>query len=150
MDINSLLKGRQCECGKFHSCDIEFIAIEKNATRHLHSLCKNYNNILLVADQNTYKAAGEKSEKEIAQKVKKKVIFPGDTVLIPNEIAIDKIKENLEGIDLIVGIGSGVIQDLCKFVSFYEKVPYYIVATAPSMDGYASTVAALRANAVPR
>lgn len=143
MDINTLLKGRQCECGRFHSCDIGFIAIEKDATRHLGTLCENYNNILLVADQNTYKAGGEKVEKEISAKIKKSVIFSGETVLIPNETAIDKIKEQLEGIDLIVGIGSGVIQDLCKFVSFYEKVPYYIVATAPSMDGYASTVAAM-------
>ncbi|MBE6740607.1 MAG: sn-glycerol-1-phosphate dehydrogenase [Ruminococcaceae bacterium] len=143
MDINSLLKGRNCECGKFHSCDIGFIAIEKDATRHLASLCDSYSNILIVADQNTYKAGGEKVEAVINNKISKRVIFSGETVLIPNETAIDEIKENLDGIDLIVGIGSGVIQDLCKFVSFYEKVPYYIVATAPSMDGYASTVAAM-------
>jgi len=36
-----------------------------------------------------------------------------------------------------------VIQDLCKCVSFQEKLPYHIIATAPSMDGYASVGAAM-------
>ena len=44
---------------------------------------------------------------------------------------------------MIVGIGSGVVSDLCKYVSFETHVPYIIVATAPSMDGYASTGAAM-------
>ncbi len=143
MNISTLLKGKQCECGKFHSCDIGFVAIEKDAVKNLKKLCENYDNILIVADENTYNAGGEKTEATIKEKIKSRVIFSGETVLIPNEAAIDKIKENLGGIDLIVGIGSGVIQDLCKYVSFFEKVPYYIVATAPSMDGYASTVAAM-------
>ena len=44
---------------------------------------------------------------------------------------------------MIVGIGSGVIQDLCKYVSFNKNLPYFIIATAPSMDGYASKGAAM-------
>ena len=40
-------------------------------------------------------------------------------------------------------MGSGVINDLCKYVSFKNDLGYYIVATAPSMDGYASVGAAL-------
>ena len=59
------------------------------------------------------------------------------------EVAIAKIEQNLGDTDLIIGIGSGVIQDLCKYVSFFNKVPYFIVATAPSMDGYASNGAAM-------
>ena len=53
------------------------------------------------------------------------------------------MEKELGGIDVIVGIGSGVIQDLCKYVSFNSGIPYYIVATAPSMDGYASSGAAM-------
>jgi glycerol-1-phosphate dehydrogenase [NAD(P)+] len=45
--------------------------------------------------------------------------------------------------DLIVGIGSGTINDISRFFSPRLGLPYYIVATAPSMDGYASTGAAL-------
>jgi glycerol-1-phosphate dehydrogenase [NAD(P)+] len=71
------------------------------------------------------------------------VIFSGAEILVPNETAIAEITDNLKDIDLIVGTGSGVIQDLCKYVSYYNNVPYIIVATAPSMDGYASDGAAM-------
>ncbi len=44
---------------------------------------------------------------------------------------------------MIVGAGSGVLQDLCKYVAFQAGLPYTIAATAPSMDGYASSGAAM-------
>ncbi len=144
MDINEILKGVKCEsCGKEHKCPIENVYIESGATKHLSSLTENYNSILLVADENTYSACGKQTENALSGKVKNRVIFSGKTVLIPNEQAIDKVNESIAGIDLIIGIGSGVIQDLCKYVSRFSSVPYMIVATAPSMDGYASTGAAM-------
>lgn len=144
MDINVILKGVKCEaCGKFHACPIENVYIEKNATRHLKELTKKYENILIVADENTYSAGKDGVESAINDKSIKRVIFPGDKVLIPNEEAIDKVNEYINGIDLIIGIGSGVIQDLCKYVSRFSGIPYMVVATAPSMDGYASSGAAM-------
>lgn len=71
------------------------------------------------------------------------MIFSGTEILVPNETAIAEVTDSLENVDLIVGIGAGVIQDLCKYVSFENKLPYMIVATAPSMDGYASDGAAM-------
>ena len=53
------------------------------------------------------------------------------------------MEENRADASLIIGIGSGVIQDLCKYVSKTSGVPYMVVATAPSMDGYASPGAAM-------
>ncbi len=45
--------------------------------------------------------------------------------------------------DLIVAIGSGTVNDLCKWVSFDLGIPYVILATAASMNGYsAANVAA--------
>jgi len=40
--------------------------------------------------------------------------------------------------DLIIGIGSGVINDIGKILSNITGKKYIIVCTAPSMDGYAS------------
>ena len=146
MDINSILNGVSCKCGKRHHCDIEYVYIESGATFRLGKLCEQNKNILIVADENTYSAAGEKTESALGGKNVCKVIFSGRTILIPNEDAIKKVRESLRGIDLILGIGSGVIQDLCKYVSFFAKIPYIIVATAPSMDGYASNGAAMILN----
>ena len=144
MNINEILKGVECKaCGRTHKCPIEKVYIEGNATRHLVEIAQDYKKILIVADENTYASAGEKTEKHLASKVIQRVIFSGREVLIPNENAIEEVNKKMADIDLIVGIGSGVIQDLCKYVSHFSNIPYIIVATAPSMDGYASTGAAM-------
>jgi len=146
MDINKLLNGMDCSCGRHHVCDIKFVSIEKGAIRTLGEITKDYHTVLLVADENTYRAAGEKTVDALTGKQIRKVIFSGETVLIPDEKAVARVTEALDGVDLIIGIGSGVIQDLCKYVSHFNKIPYYVVATAPSMDGYASTGAAMILN----
>ena len=143
MDIQELLRGFDCACGKHHSCDIGFVAIEKGAIAHLTELCQGDASVLVVADENTFAAAGEPVFAALAGKTVTQVIFPGKPLLIPNEAAIDRVTQALAGAERIVGIGSGVIQDLCKYVSFQSGIPYCIVATAPSMDGYASNGAAM-------
>ena len=45
--------------------------------------------------------------------------------------------------DLIIGIGSGVINDIGKILSNITGRKYIIVATAPSMDGYASATSSM-------
>lgn len=144
MNINELLGGVKCQaCGKTHNCDIESIFVESGAISHLGKLCEKYEKILIVADENTYGVAGDKTLKALDGKEIESVIFDGSTVLIPDERAIERVRAHLDGVNLIVGIGSGVIQDLCKYVSFFAHLPYMIVATAPSMDGYASNGAAM-------
>ena len=143
MDINKLLQGVDCGCGRHHACDIQYVYIERDATRHLAEICQSAQNILLVADENTFAAAGEGVVAALEGKNLRKLIFSGESLLIPNEDAIEAVRAKLEGICMIVGIGSGVVQDLCKYISHFEKIPYVIVATAPSMDGYASTGAAM-------
>lgn len=143
IDINSLLNGVQCKCGKTHVCNIEKVYVEKGAIVRLAEVCAPFNSILIVADENTFAAAGVKVKSVLKDKRVKEVIFSGKTVLIPDERAIDKVNENIDGVDLILAVGSGVIQDLCKYVSKFSGIPYIDVATAPSMDGYASDGAAM-------
>lgn len=143
---NQILKIANCSCGQTHFCDIEGVFIYDGATNNLDSLLKQYRNVLLVADQNTYNAAGEQVEKVIKNKISNRVVFSGDKILIPDEVAVEVVDKNLSGIDFILGIGSGVIQDLCKYVANKNSLPYGIVATAPSMDGYCSDGAAMIAN----
>ncbi|MCE5343461.1 MAG: sn-glycerol-1-phosphate dehydrogenase, partial [Eubacteriales bacterium] len=40
--------------------------------------------------------------------------------------------------DLVLAVGSGVINDCCKVLAQALRLPSAVVATAPSMDGYAS------------
>lgn len=144
MDFQSLLRPFVCSCGREHSCQIQNIVIRPGALDCIGGLVENFAHILLVADRNTYEAAGQPVEKQLNRKVENRVIFSGDGFLVPDEAAVAVLAEQVtEKTDLIMGIGSGVIQDLCKYVSFQRNLPYDIVATAPSMDGYASKGAAM-------
>lgn len=146
MEITKLLeKTHSCNCGMEHSCDIKHCIIEKDAVLKLPQIAKDYKGILLVADRNTYKVCGKRVEEILPHK--DIFVYEEEGLVIPNEIAWEKLQKRVTSeIDLIVGIGSGVIQDLCKYVSFLCKIDYFIVATAPSMDGYSSSGAAMIAN----
>ena len=146
MNIKTLIKGiSNCMCGKDHKCPIDYVIIGKDILGALTDICEKYQSILMVSDQNTYRVCGDKVAGILGSKITTSIMFEtGDTPLIPNEEAIEKIHAKyIDDVDLILGVGSGVINDLCKIVSFERKVPYYIVATAPSMDGYASVGSAL-------
>lgn len=145
MNFEELLKGKtDCKCGMVHSCPIKGVSIGKNAVSDLGKYAKNYENILVMADENTYNVGGNKVLEVLGNKVENKIVFKAEGFLVPDEKAIETIEEKVtEKTDLILGIGSGVINDLCKYVSFKHNLSYFIVATATSMDGYASDGAAL-------
>lgn len=143
MNISELLKGRSCRCGKSHACNIEKVVIAVGAINKIYDLAADYESIIVVADKNTYTVCGRKVSALLKEKLQDKLVFDDD-LLIPDEIAVKRLNGIVsDTTDLILGVGSGVIQDLCKYVSFERGLPYYIVATAPSMDGYASTGAAM-------
>lgn len=134
---------QNCDCGKAHVCPIEYISVCEGAIAELSKITEDYDGILLVADENTYGVAGAMVEDALSGKSVLRVIF-GRELLVPNEDAVKKIEENItDDVELIVGIGSGVINDLCKYTSFRAGLHYVIVATAPSMDGYASVGCAM-------
>jgi glycerol-1-phosphate dehydrogenase [NAD(P)+] len=45
--------------------------------------------------------------------------------------------------DALVAVGSGTINDLCKYVTATDGRAYCVFATAPSMNGYTSTTASI-------
>ena len=133
-----------CSCGKPHLCPIKTVEIGEDALSRLPTICEGYGHILLVADRNTHRACGGEVVATLGGSVDAYYVFNQDGVVIPDETAVAAIEEKLtDTIDLIVGVGSGVINDLCKYVSHRNHLPYVIVATAPSMDGYASAGAAM-------
>lgn len=144
MNIHAVLNGKtDCACGKAHPCDIRYVELGNGVLEKLSEICAPYSHVHLVADGNTYPLCGERVRAILAEKIVSETRFGKETV-VPNENAISEIEDSMaNGTDLILGIGSGVINDLCKHVSFKHGLRYVIVATAPSMDGYASVGAAL-------
>ncbi len=140
---NALLGKHDCSCNRDHVCDIHYVEIGDGVLEKLPQICSDFSTITLVADGNTYPLCGEAVKRILGEKIASEVIF-GKELLVPNENALEKIERGMTpSTDLLLGIGSGVINDLCKHVSHQHGLRYVIVATAPSMDGYASVGAAL-------
>ena len=144
-DIAGLLGTREnCACGKTHTCAIDRVVIRHGALNELPAMTAGYRHILLVCDENTRRACGDRVNELLYDKIDSELTYSGDGFVIPNEEAVARLEACVtDSTDLIIGVGSGVINDLCKYVSFRHAIPYYIVATAPSMDGYASKGAAM-------
>ena len=100
---------------------------------------------LIVADGNTWGAAGEKvwSYFKGAGIECRKHLF-GMEEFHADSIYSDEIGAELDEFPSIpVAVGSGVINDLCKLAAFRHNVPYMVVATAASVDGYSSSGASI-------
>jgi len=150
----------KCSCGKIHRCDIDEIVIKKGAldeaggvldrlTGKTGAFDKARDGVFMLADENTYRAAGAKTEDSIRGRGYKinKLILPGDRQVVPDEKTVFKVLNAIgENDGFIAAVGSGTINDMCRYLSFKLKIPYMIVATAPSMDGFASSVAPLVVN----
>ena len=134
-----------CSCGRHHSFSLHDLSIKSGAINDLPRVAGDFKNedILVVFDNNTYEVAGKRAVeilKDAGFKSVREMLFDtGSDILIPNAETIGRI---LFGVNketkLIIGVGSGVINDSIKYVSSRAHIPYIIVATAPSMDGYVS------------
>lgn len=121
--------------------------VEAGALRRLPIFLAGYSGkILLVADRNTNSIAGEKVG-VILEKSGfpfQKIILERSQPLIPDERALAEIRGMIgSDICLLLAIGSGTITDLTRYAAFNAGKQFMAVPTAPSMDGYASPVAAL-------
>ena len=104
-----------------------------------------YKSILTVCDPNTYEVAGKQviaSLKDAGLTLREYKFLEDEP--LPDERSIGIIATAYSpDIDLILGIGSGTINDICTFVGMRVSCPSAIVGTAPSMDGYASLGSAM-------
>ncbi|MBR6709341.1 MAG: iron-containing alcohol dehydrogenase, partial [Clostridia bacterium] len=137
-----------CSCGKTHRSRVETIEIKSGVIeQELIDFLQNrgYRKLTVVCDKNTERVAGGRvcaalENSQIAFKLHR---YQEDTVL-PNEHFIGNLAMGMAlDSDLILAVGSGTINDICRYVSAVAGKPYCIVGTAPSMDGYISGGSAL-------
>lgn len=136
-----------CACGKTHVSSVDQVVVGKGVICQLPKIIRQYQakRIFLLADLNTYEVAGEcvAALLEDASISYSKYIFE-EMHLEPNESAVGSaIMHFDQSCDLVIGIGSGVINDIGKMISSMANLPYIIVGTAPSMDGYASATSSM-------
>jgi glycerol-1-phosphate dehydrogenase [NAD(P)+] len=61
----------------------------------------------------------------------------------PDEETVQRIRAAAASADALVAVGSGTINDLCKYAGAQDGKPYIVFPTAPSMNGYTSVNAAI-------
>lgn len=104
---------------------------------------------LLIADKNTWNAAGRAVEKVFKQADNEvhSFIFPDIDQVYADDTHVAIIRTLLEKNNHIaVAIGSGTINDLVKRASYEVNKSYMVIATAPSVDGYTASDSAITVN----
>ena len=104
---------------------------------------------IVVADETTFELAGRRVNDEL-----KASGVDTDNPYVYNEPGmhaemrlVDLLKPALAATDAIaVAVGSGTVNDLCKYSSSLVDRRYMVVGTAASMDGYASFGASIEHN----
>ena len=156
MTFDELTKkgGYDCSCGRHHSTDLEFLRIGRNVIETVVEGLKvaGATKPMVIADQNTYKAAGEK----VIEVLKKHnipytlhIIPQRGPKLIPAEFELGSVVMNFDPTcDFLLAIGSGVVNDVTKMAGLCSGLKTGVVGTAPSMDGYASNSSSMEVNNV--
>lgn len=115
--------------------------IEQNYESFVHSLLNK--KVFIFCDINTVKYTQPVINEALKQKIDYVLnIFP-DHELIPLIEHCESLIIQAESFDYILAFGSGSINDMGKYIAKRLNKTYGIVATAPSMDGYASMGSAL-------
>lgn len=166
-----LVENQMCLCGKVHQTkikDVTFLndfvskgsselncSLDQDSPEELELLAKisptpwGYQRPFIVSDTHTEKEMGVTLKEFYShhQIPYGQYVFASEGDLVPDEKAIGEVFIHFDReTDVIIAIGSGTINDLCRYLSYQLKMPYWIVATAPSVDGFASTAAALIIN----
>lgn len=136
-------EGVPCECGKLHKAGFSRVIIESGAINKIPEVIHGYGakKVFLLADHNTYAAAGERVKSILDQAAIPCTVYllPGQDRIEPDEHAVGSVAMHFDyTCDLILGVGSGVINDIGKIIANLTGRQYVIFGTAPSMDGYAS------------
>jgi len=149
MDLLGLLsRFENCQCGEKHTVDIKDIIIEHGVKDRIGAIIKQYTDlkrIYLVSDNNALNAAsGVLSSLENEGFEVEKCIY--ENIVVADMRDVDKVASASKEYDIILSVGSGSCNDICRLASFKADKLFILFATAPSMDGLASDTAPITYN----
>jgi glycerol-1-phosphate dehydrogenase [NAD(P)+] len=98
--------------------------------------------LAVVSDPQTFDAVGAAVERALAGRAQIAAVHLPEN---PHAdlATVERVRAAAAGSDAIVAVGSGTINDLCKYAAALDHKPYAVFATAPSMNGYTSVNAAI-------
>jgi glycerol-1-phosphate dehydrogenase [NAD(P)+] len=158
VELKDLLSfSTSCACGREHSVDVAHISIRKGAMDDLAAFTREIGRdqrVVLVVDRVTREIAGKNVERLVTAAGHRVTtcVVPDGAGERPHadERAVDLVQQSLQNADVAIAVGSGTINDLVKLASYRCAIPYIVVTTAPSMNGYTSAIAAITVRGVKR
>lgn len=146
--IRDVVEGRWTnpETGKPATMPFETIEIAEDLSGGAADLVaplKLGSRLAVVCDENTREALGARVVQEL------KSIASIDELVLPNGFAATQanvagISDRTRAADAIIAVGSGTINDSCKYATFLDGRPYAVFGTAASMNGYAASTASIK------
>lgn len=136
-------EGYDCACGHHHACALQYLRIGRGALTSVPDMLSALGSKrpFVLCDRNTYAAAGERvcallSDAGVAHTL---YVLPGEERISPAEWEVGSAVMHYDPrCDLILAVGSGVLNDIGKVMAHAIGTRSAVVGTAPSMDGYAS------------
>jgi glycerol-1-phosphate dehydrogenase [NAD(P)+] len=99
-------------------------------------------NFCVVDDTNTGETLGNRVAKALlGGNIQQHITLPGHAYA--DDAALKTVEAASAKADVIIAVGSGTINDLCKLASYRAGKPYAVFATAASMNGYLSANASI-------
>lgn len=94
---------------------------------------------VVVSDQNTHEVLGREILGALGGATRSVVLDNPHA----DESEVAKLIDKTKGAEAVIAVGSGTINDLCKYATYKDGRSYCIFGTAPSMNGYTSTTASI-------
>ena len=140
----------RCTCGRVHTIDTQQFVLRPGALGDLLQCVRRFSpgkHLGVLADAITDALAGRDvsdSLRTAGLEVTRYVVpdAEGGRPHATFDTVLD-VEQQLQHVECIIAVGSGTINDLGKLVSYRLGIPYLVVATAPSMNGYTSAIAAI-------
>ncbi|HPC17550.1 MAG TPA: iron-containing alcohol dehydrogenase [Candidatus Hydrogenedentes bacterium] len=150
---HSLGTSFDCPCGIRHELPIEACYLGEGAAARLAAFAREKcgKTCLIVSDANTRHAGGERllSALSGAGKTCTEHVFGSDPFEATEELGEVVARAGMDA-DFFVGLGSGTLCDLAKYAGHKLKRPTLLYATAASMNGYTSSIVAMKIRGLKR
>ena len=132
-----------CECGRSHEIATKCLIYAEDALERLPEVLGSLvdgRSIVLVADRRTWDIAGRSAKESLedAGFTTRQIIVSdaGGSSPVCDDITHNWLNKQLPDADIALAVGSGVINDLTKWSAFNHDMPYAVLATAATMNGF--------------
>ena len=138
-----------CDCGRRHRIEVRHVSVGRDILRKVPGVLRDLGltgRFALVYDKNI-KPLAEKLLFPVLDRPSiyyEPVCFDAPGELHGSVETSDELRAKLpKDITFLMVMGSGTMNDLTKWAATVLDIPYVVIATAPSMNGYTSSISAL-------